>query len=265
MSLSVPFLQRAPTPFRDLTALALAATLMILIWAIPETRQIYGNPVWIKPFKFAISFAVFFATLALVASRLSDAVRKGTVLRITVIAMAAAFLGELGYITFQAAQAESSHYNFSTPFHFYMYRIFMAGGAQILMVGVAVVTWLVWRDREADFGPATRAGILWGFCLTFVLTEVTAFTLAAVGRHIGVHPEGAPEIWLLGWSGVTGDLRVGHFFALHAMQVLPLLGLALDRSGRMGGAIPWVALAYGAVTLAVYVQALMGLPLIRLG
>jgi hypothetical protein len=44
------------------------------------------------------------------------------------------------------------------------------------------------------------------------------------------------------------------FRALHAMQALPLLGLWLV-----------AALGYSAVTLAVFAQAIMGLPLIPLG
>jgi hypothetical protein len=68
----------------------------------------------------------------------------------------------------------------------------------------------------------------------------------------------------MGWSGVVGDIRPAHFLALHAMQALPLVGLWFDRRGIAVGHMRWVALAYLAVTTAVFVQALAGLPLIRL-
>jgi hypothetical protein len=82
---------------------------------------------------------------------------------------------------------------------------------------------------------------------------------------VGVPSAGAAEIPLLGWSGQVGDLRPAHFLALHAMQVLPLLGWWLDRRGQPARKTVWtVAAVYAALTLAVFVQALMGLPLVRL-
>lgn len=70
-----------------------------------------------------------------------------------------------------------------------------------------------------------------------------------------------------GWSGVTGDLRPAHFAAFHAMQALPLLGLWLDRRGDRAPlrAVRIAAGLYGALTLAIFAQALMGLPLMPLG
>ena len=97
---------------------------------------------------------------------------------------------------------------------------------------------------------------------------VTAGYMSAnEGHHVGLHPEGGAVLPLFGWSGITGDLRPAHFAALHAMQALPLLGLWLDRRGG-DGAVRTMRLAaagYATVTLAIFAQALLGLPLIPLG
>jgi len=102
--------------------------------------------------------------------------------------------------------------------------------------------------------------------LSAVATLITAGYLSSHGSHfVGTPSEAAAAIPLLGWSAEVGDLRPAHFLALHAMQVLPLLGLWLDRRGRTAAAVlPAVAVGYAGLTLAVFVQALMGLPLVRL-
>ena len=139
--------------------------------------------------------------------------------------MAAAFLSEMAYMMYQAGRAEASHFNLSTPFNEFMYTVVMAAGAVALVASTAVIGWIVKRDKDADLSPAMREAIWLGFLLTFVLTMIVAGYLSATGRFVGVHPEGAPTLPLLvGWSGVTGDLRPAHFASLHAMQALPLSG-----------------------------------------
>ena len=254
--------------FVTLTVVALVALLFSVVWGFADARQVDGAAVWMKPLKFAISFAVLFGTIALIQPRLSQPVREGWALRAIGWVMAAAFLAEMAYMTYQAALGEASHFNIGTPFHRMMYEVVMGGGAIALVLSVAVIGWIVQRDRAPDLGSGLRAGIFLGFGMTFVLTMVTAGYLSInAGHFVGLHPEGAAVLPLFGWSGVTGDLRPAHFAALHAMQALPLLGLWLDRRGDRNPvrAVRIGAVLYGGLTLAVFAQALMGLPLIRLG
>ena len=238
-----------------------------LLWSTVDPRLIEDVPVWIKPMKFALSFAALFATIALVEIRLSELVRTGWALRITSWIMAAAFLSEMAYMMYQGGRAEASHFNLSTPFNEFMYTVVMAAGAVALVVGVGVIGWLVKRDKDADLSPAMREAIWLGFLLTLVLTMIVAgYMSSGSTRFVGIHPEGAPTLPLVGWSGVTGDLRPAHFASLHAMQALPLLALILSRVER-SGTVRTIRLAgagYAILTLAIFAQALMGFPLISL-
>jgi hypothetical protein len=257
-----------PTPYLTLTVVALVLLGLSGAWALVDSRTVDGVAVWMKPLKFSLSFMVLFATIALIEPRLTQTLRDGLPFRAIGWAMAAAFLAEMAYLFYQAALAEPSHFNIGTPFHRFMYQVVMGGGAVTLVLGVGLIGWLVHRDRGADLGAGLRAGIFTGFVLTFVLTLVTAGYLSTRGGHfVGLHPEGGAVLPLFGWSGVTGDLRPAHFAALHAMQALPLLGLWLDRRGSVGaaGKVQIAALGYTALTLALFAQAILGMPLIRLG
>jgi hypothetical protein len=259
---------RTPTQFVTLTVVAIVLSALSVMWAFVDPRLIEGVPVYMKPLKFALSFAVLFATLALVETRLSEPRRTGWTLRIVAWVMAAAFLSEMAYMMYQAGRAETSHFNMSTPFHEFMYTRIMGVGAVALVMGTAVVGWVVKRDTNAPFSPALREAVWLGFLLTFVLTMIVAgYMSAGSTRFVGVHPEGAPVLPLVGWSGVTGDLRPAHFASLHAMQALPLLALMLERGGQLASVrtIRIAAAGYAVLTMAVFAQALMGLPLIPLG
>jgi len=79
------------------------------------------------------------------------------------------------------------------------------------------------------------------------------------GHAVGTIGGHAP---LFGWNRSGGDLRVSHFFAIHAMQLVPLAGLfAASLAPRLR--IPAVLLAAVLVTaasVASFLQALAGEP-----
>lgn len=255
-----------PRPFAALTALSAALLLLALLWASGEQRLVEGDPAWTKPAKFALAFVATFGTLALAQSRLSAPWAGGWLLGATAAAMGAAFVGEMAYMTLQAARGEASHYNLSTPFNALMYQL-MGVGAVLLTAGIGAVGVAVLRDREARLSPALRRAVGLSFVVTTPLVLVTAGWLSSQGgHHVGLHPDGGATVPLLGWSLATGDLRPAHFLALHAMQGIPLWVLARERLGaRVTAAeVGGVTALWAALTAAVFAQALMGLPLLRL-
>jgi hypothetical protein len=90
-----------------------------------------------------------------------------------------------------------------------------------------------------------------------------------VGAHAVGVADGGPGLPVVGWSTQGGDLRVAHFVGLHALQILPLLGLALARFGpawlptRDRSRLVGVAAAFWiALVLLLTWQALRGQSLI---
>ena len=66
-----------------------------------------------------------------------------------------------------------------------------------------------------------------GMGLAYLMTWPTATQLANYQGIAGAHAvgvsDGGPGLPFLGWSTVAGDLRVGHFFGLHSIQVAAIL------------------------------------------
>jgi hypothetical protein len=172
----------------------------------------------------------------------------------------------MAYIAVQAGRGLPSHYYLADAFHRAMYSA-MAVGATILVVSIAAVGVLAWRDRDARLGPATREGVFLGLAAFALPLMVVALTLGSgTGHHVGVHPAGGAVVPVLGWSLVAGDLRPAHFLALHAMQALPLAGLLADRAGWAPGrgraAVRLAAAGWLALTAWVFLRALAGLPFV---
>jgi hypothetical protein len=256
------------TNARTAWALVGFSAMMLVVFlaaAMLDTRTLEGVSVWTKPAKFAISFIVLFATLALALERLSPSVKERSLLRWTLAALVVATWFELFYIGAQAGRGLTSHFNVATPFEAKMYAL-MGVGSVTLVAGIAIIGWQVGRDGGVRMGPQLRSGVHIGFWVSAVATLIIAgYMSGQPGHFIGTPPANAAVIPFTGWSAAVGDLRPAHFLALHAMQLLPLLGIWLDRK-QVESTKPMriAAIVYVMLCAALFVQALMGLPVIRL-
>ena len=250
--------------FKSLTVAPAALTIIVGGLMAIDPRMLGAELTWLKPFKFAISFAVLFATLAVFTKQLSHENRFGAVVAGAIALCGAAFLFEIAYIIAQAARVELSHFNESSAFHETMYGL-MGLGATSLMMSIFAVGVLVVIDRRASIGPATRLSIVLGAVMTAVLTSWIGGELAGNGgRFIGTPSPTGAKIPLLGWSMEVGDLRPAHFLSLHALQVIPLLGWWVDRRKSSIRVVWFSAALYSLFTVVVFAQALGGTPLITL-
>ncbi|MFD9479729.1 hypothetical protein [Streptomyces nojiriensis] len=248
-----------------------------LVGLVVDDRVLAGEPIWLKPLKFAVSLGVYGATLAWLHSLLSRGRRvswwAGT-------AIAVGSSSEMALIVTQVVRGKRSHFNQETPLDAGVYAV-MGVIVAVLWLATLVIAVLLYRqplpDRATAWAIRLGAAIsVVGLALGFLMSMPTADQLAdgasgIVGAHsVGV-PDGGQHLPVTGWSAEGGDLRIAHFIGMHALQVLPLLALALSRrasgAGRSGDGtvrlrvVIVAAAGYaGLVALAAW-QALRGQPL----
>lgn len=243
---------------RPLLVLAAAMAVLIVACVIGyavDPRQLLGVSVWEKPLKFAISTAVYAITWSWLLAQLQRGRRlgwwAGTIVAVLLVI-------ELVIIVGLAIVGETSHFNVSTPLHIALWSI-MAGSIGTLWVATFVASVLLFRNRLGDAarGLAIRAGAiiaLVGMALAFLMTGPTAAQLddfqGIAGAHTVGVADGGPGLPVLGWSTVAGDLRIPHFVGMHALQVLPLLLIALELLARRVAVLRDVAVRWRLVAIA---------------
>lgn len=192
-----------------------------------DPRLHLGENIWIKPLKFEISLGVYFLTLAFYARWLPIGLTGKIWYRLFAASVVAASLAEMLWIGGAAAMGTSSHFNVSSPFMGRLYPV-MGLLATLITSASAVYGFHIWRNRSPGLTGSLSLALVAGLLLTLPLTLVVAFTLAGNGGHL-VGGTGTESLPLLGWSRDGGDLRVAHFFALHAMHFVPAFGIVVGK------------------------------------
>lgn len=234
------------------------------LWLLVDAAPLLGVHPGLKPFKFLVSGALLCATMAWVLPLLSAPRRHvdfvGGLVTVTLLTEQVAIGG-------QALRGVTSHFNEQGWFNALVWSTM---GAAISVTTLS----LLWAARVATKGPLrapsgkvlgrpialTIRAALW----LFSMAAISGFTMGGLSSHSVGGIDGGPGLPLLNWSTTHGDLRVSHFFALHALQVLPLFGylmsrLQLGEPGKLRLTRLGVA-AYTCVVLGAFILALFGRP-----
>ncbi|MET9028587.1 hypothetical protein ABZW96_23615 [Nocardia sp. NPDC004168] len=278
------FSQRFPALswHRPLMLLAVAMALLVA-WSIGgmiiDDRTSTGLPIWAKSAKFAFSVLIYALTWAWLLAQLTRWQRvawwAGTV----------AALGlsvELIVITTQIVRGTTSHFNFTTPLNAALWEV-MGSSIVVVWIATLVASAALFADPTAD--PARNAAIRYGAALSLagaalgmLMVPPTAEQRAAGSAIRGAHTvglaDGGPGLPILGWSTAGGDLRVPHFLGMHALQVFPLVLLAVEYGSRRIPAmrsaatrrtlVVIAAAAYAALLAVLTWQALRGQSVVHL-
>ncbi|MGZ4830038.1 MAG: hypothetical protein ACXV78_10380 [Candidatus Angelobacter sp.] len=221
------------------------------------------NP-WIKPIKFAMSFSTFASTISLLLMALQIPKWQLTLVRRAIATSVALEILSL------AGQAWRSAYHLSG------HSLLDASLAQMtnsmVMVNTGIVSWMLvlfcanrvrtdWIDR-----PMVSA-IRYSIVIFLAGNAIGGYMLARGSHTVGVG-DGGPGLPFVNWSVIGGDLRIAHFIAIHAIQIVPLFAYILSQMApippvkhrRM--AVGALAIVVSMVVGATFVQAALGRPLI---
>ena len=208
--------------------------------ALVDPRLITNAPAFVKPLKFILSSGIYVATFLYLLTLVQG---KRRWVQIAANITTAGLLIENIIITTQAIRGIPSHFNNMTALDIQLFNIM---GSAIILLSILNLLLGIWLLFQRLPNPVIAWGIRMGVLITFVGMMVAYFMVggptptqqaaleagqqpSAIGAHsVGVD-DGGPGLPFFGWSTVGGDLRVPHFVGLHAMQVLPLLALLLNR------------------------------------
>jgi hypothetical protein len=247
-------------------ALALGGWLMLGGFAVAvfiapfDTRLITGINPWIKPMKFLLSIGIFLWTMAwFMAEADPRQARRLAIIRWT---MLIAMSVEIALITLQAARGTTSHFNVAAPFDALVFDVM----GVLIVANTAAAAGFLATLRPVE--PA-RAGYLWGLRLgltIFALGSLQGFLMVANMAHTVPPPDGGPGLPFVNWSTTAGDLRIAHFIGLHALQLLPVAGVLLDRVWQTAPhvrarAVQLLAVAWLVTAATTTLMALAGRPL----
>lgn len=253
----------------------MAMCVVALIGLLLDPRTVLSAPAWAKTLKFAISIAFYAGTLIWVLNQIT---RRPRLVRFIGNATGVLLLIEIIIIALQTARGVPSHFNAATPLDAALFSVMGIGITSMWAIdGIGMALLLRERLHTRAMTRAVKLGMLIaliGMALAFTMTAPNSTQIAALqagqklsmfGAHnVNAMVDGQTRmIPFLGWNRDGGDLRIAHFIGLHALQVLPLAALWLNRrraawlnDGTRTALVGVAALVYLGLTLLALWQAL---------
>jgi hypothetical protein len=244
-----------------LGTLFLGLAVCLVLYATINDVQVLGINSMIKPIKFALSTCIYAWTMAYLLYYVTN---QNRVKWYSILAMLV-MLFEIGVITIQAFRGKLSHFN----------QTELVGGILYALMGIMIV-WLTTATLvisvrfilqktysiSKSFALSIKIGLIFFVLFSFFGGYMSAINSHNVGGKIG--EAGLP---ILNWSTIFGDLRVAHFFGIHALQIIPLLGyFVTEKIKKESKAMLYIWIGSGlyfTFVCLLALQAIKGLPFIH--
>lgn len=245
------------------TLFVLALTPLLLVAASIDDQTMNGINIWTKPIKFNLSIVMYLGTLTWFAGWVDNSLLARKSYRIYARILCGTLLFMLPWLYSAALVGEPAHFNREHPVLAPMYSL-MGVVSVLFTTGAIVFAVLIGINRNSPLATYFRCAVVCSLVISFVFTVVMAGELASMDSHwIGGTASDQNGLWLLGWSRDGGDLRVAHFFSLHAMQIIPLvalIGLPKNAIARPRISAAMLSAVYCGLLFYVYFQAKSGAP-----
>ena len=228
-----------------------------------DERTLMGVNVWVKPLKFSISIAIYLLTVGYLITKYPYANRKKNIINhVTAWSM----LLEFAIITFQGARGVPSHYNAATPFDgllFLLMGVFVGINVLIMVLFIFDTIRLKLKTTKA-----MQWAILLGWTIMLFGSWVGGQMISQMAHNVAV-ADGGAGLPLVNWSTKGGDLRIAHFFSLHAIQIIPFFAFGLSKKWNYSNRYQIIAVTVFALFFVswigyIFYQAKQGIPLIAL-
>jgi hypothetical protein len=233
-------------------------------FALSAAGAVHGVNPWIKPIKFSVSFSNFAFTVSLMLMALRIPQWQLRAARFVIVA---AILLEILSLSLQAWHSAYPHSAHPLPDGLLSFT------TNNMVMGItAVACWMLVlfcanraRNEMVD-GPMVSA-IRFSLVI-FLLGNAVGGYMLARGSHTVGAVDGSPGLPFVNWSIIAGDLRIAHFIAIHAIQVLPLFAYILSQMAPIPAlkqrrvAVAALAMIVGGAVGATFLQASMGRPLV---
>ena len=224
-----------------------------LVLVVITTTQVLGINSFIKPVKFFVSVWIFCWTMGWYTGLLPQ--RNRVLIYSWAVVIIMTF--ELAIVAGQAALGKLSHFNISSALDGLLFAL-MGMAITVFTVWTAYIGYLFFRLKSEAIAPAYLWGIRLGI-LVFVIFAFEGFMMASQLAHTVGAPDGGPGLPVTNWNTGHGDLRVAHFFGMHALQLIPLFGYYVARRPWQ---VKWLTVLYFLVVSFLLWQALAGKPLL---
>ncbi len=235
--------------------ICIVATLVCFILKNYSSVQISEVNAWIKPIKFFLSIAVFAFTMAVYVSLLQNQEQVNLYVWSFIIWLSI----EVLLITYQSSRGKKSHFNIETPFDNLIYGI-MGIAIFAIVIHTFYITILFFTQKEFTISPEMVLAIQLSFIM-MVIFALEGFAMIPIFKHTVGGEDNSAGIPIVNWSKNFGDLRVAHFFGIHALQLIPILCYFLAKTKKEVIIICTLYFVFVTFTL---IQALQGKPLIKL-